>query len=91
MTPFEIKLRTIITASIVGLSDTDRTERIAWCRSTGQHGVTMFDEGDMIRLDWGGRTLAAVERAILADDSTELPPPLAVPEVPDDARDLTDA
>ncbi|MFS2291725.1 MAG: hypothetical protein FWJ90_03345 [Actinomadura sp.] len=89
MTPFETKLRTIITMSMLGLSEADRAERIAWCRTTGHHGVTMFDEGDMIRLDWGGRTLAAVERVILADDSAELPPPQVVPEVPDDPRDLT--
>jgi hypothetical protein len=72
------------------LSPEDRNARIAHCRRTGQHGVSMHPEGDMVRFDWGGRTLCAIEREVLADDSTELPEPQFVREVPEDARELTD-
>jgi hypothetical protein len=74
-TLFETKLSQLIAEAVESLTPADRLERVAWCVATGVHGAQFFQEGDSIRLVWGGRDLCIVEAALLTDDLIdELPP-----------------
>ena len=85
---FESKVSKVLSEAVAGLDPLDRAERIAYCEQTGQHGVTAHPEGDVIRFDWGGRTLAAIEAVVLTDEALEVPEAQFIPAVPDDAREL---
>jgi hypothetical protein len=87
---FEAKISKVLAEAVAGLDPLDRAERIAHCEATGQHGVTAHPEGGVTRFDWGGRTLAAVETAVLTDDTLKVPEAQFIPAVPDDARALLD-
>jgi hypothetical protein len=83
MTEFNRKVRRVIAEAVEGLDPSDRDERIAYCRETGEHGVRAQVEGDGVEFTWGGRTLAVVERALLTDDDLELVPGQRIEGVPD--------
>ncbi len=84
------KVGEVIGRSVAALDASDRDARIEWCQRTGVHGVRMLPEGEWVTFVWGGGTLASIERALLLDDSAELPAPEFVEAVPDDARGLLD-
>ncbi|MGY2702212.1 hypothetical protein [Nocardioides sp. HB32] len=87
MTETNRKLSRLLAEAVEGLDPADRAERIAWCQETGQHGVSGVREGESIVFMWGGRTLAVVEGALLADDELELPPGQRIAGVPDTVPD----
>ena len=67
------KLHGVLLAAVVGLDPADRAERVRQCRATGQHAITAHPAPAVITFEWGGRLLATVERAWLADDEAEPP------------------
>lgn len=88
---FAARVQRILEDSITGLPDEDRAARIAYCRATGEHGIRVLADGDVLRFSWGGQPLAVVERSVFDDDAYLQP--LAVDMVgvvPDDPRELSD-
>lgn len=66
----------------------DREARIAYCRSTGEHGVRVERVGDVLRLTWGGRTLAQIPAEALNDPDLVVLNATYVPAAPDAPGDL---
>lgn len=86
---FEARLEHILSAAVAGLSEEDRAARIQWCRESGQHGVTMHPEPAGARFEWGGQTLAVVDRELFADDAYLRDVQITMlPQAPEDPRDL---
>lgn len=86
---FWARLQFIIERSVAGLDEQDRAERIAWCRRTGRHGVTVLHEGDGLRLEWGGSTLAVIDPQVFEDDAFfEVLDVTFLPIPPEDASEL---
>ena len=71
---FAEKLRQVIATALANLPADDLAERIDYCRTTGVAGCVAHPEGESIRIEWGGRDLAVIERDLLADDVADLPP-----------------
>ena len=67
---FAARLQHVIRASLDNMPPLDRAHRIAWCQSTGQHGVRLHAEDDVYRLVWGGRTLALLEPDVFTGADT---------------------
>jgi hypothetical protein len=89
-TLFLARVQHILAESVKALPEQDRAERIAWCRRTGQHGVRAYPAPDCIRFEWGGRTLAVVDRDVFADGAYLEPLQMTFSRaVPDDPRELT--
>jgi len=90
------RVRAILTDAIERLPHVDRQERIAYCRESGQHGITSMPDPhypDQVLFDWGGRRLCSVKMELIRDASIPLgvSDMLPLPEdIPPDARQLTD-
>lgn len=87
----QARLTAIITHAVTGLAVDDLAERIQWCRQHNVHGaVAHFDnDDDTIRLEFGGRPLAVIDRAVLLEDDPTFAP-VYVPDlehVPDEWSD----
>lgn len=69
---FAARLQHIIEASLAEMRPGDRAARIAWCESTGQHGVRLLADRDGYRLEWGGRPLAVLEHDVFVGEDAYL-------------------
>lgn len=86
---FWSRVEHILRVSVEGLSETDRQERIAYCRRTGQHGVRALHDGPDIRFSWGGRLLCVVPRNAFDDEAMFEPlGAVFIPDPPDDPSTL---
>lgn len=84
----DARIEHVIRTSVDGLDPADREERIRWCQRTGHHGVRVHDDGpDGVRLMWGGRTLATVDRSVFQPDAMYAD--IAGAWTPDVPQDLT--
>lgn len=77
------KLRQVIADAIASLAPDDLAKRVAEARRSGQIGSTVFIEGDLVRVVYGGRDLVLVERDLLIDDLADLPPAEWIDAPPD--------
>jgi hypothetical protein len=89
-TLFWARVKHILEQAIACLPAEDQAARVAYCRSTGLHGVTAFREPDgTTRFEWGGRTLAVVDPSVWTDEAYFDDLAMTVmPAAPDDARAL---
>lgn len=86
------RLQYILDDAIRQLPADDLGARIAWCKETGNHGITMHPGTDgLLEFQWGGRRLALVNNNVFEDEAY-LQPILTDPvrDLPDDASELTD-
>ena len=64
------RLQGLLEHAVNGLDPADRQERAEWCRENNTHGVRAhFNDPTTIRLEWGGRLLAVIDREVLTGDS----------------------
>ena len=81
--PLNDRVRLLLTHAVAALDPADRAERIAWCQDNDAHGIRMFPGDDgLLEFRWGGRRLALVAAADLADGA-----PLAADFVADTLPD----
>lgn len=64
------RIHALLANAVANLNPTDRAERIAYCRRTGEHGVRMSsnDADDLLTFVWGGQPLAMIHRDVLDGD-----------------------
>lgn len=87
--PFGARVAALLQAAVAGLDPADTAERMAWCRAHNAHGVRMHrdESDDVLEFRWGGRTLAMVRAADLADPDAELAAEFVAEDVPDTVPD----
>lgn len=68
--PLPARVRGLLTDAVGRLDDTDRAERIAYCRTHNEHGIRMHltADDDLLEFRWGGRRLAMLPRDVLLHD-----------------------
>jgi len=90
---FWARFQHITNAAMAALTEADAAERVAWCQSTGRHGIEVEEAdstGQFVRLVWGGKTLAVIARDLFDDDAYfEGIDLISVPAAPDDLSGLT--
>lgn len=65
------RIGALLSAAVASLDPADRDERTEWCRANNAPGVRMHPgtDDDVIRFDWGGKSLLLVRRDDLLSDT----------------------
>lgn len=88
---FTARLKHIVRRSIEALPPLDRYERLENCRRAGDGYVSVHADNGLVRIDWGGRPLALVPASAFAEDAyLDDLSMSSVPDVPDDASELSE-